>query len=925
MDFPHLGDTEFPILKTENVYAFKNTFNYHRWDKNTIVRLVNVLWDSSLNDAPLFDSNDVRDAWFDSLEDGFALRLETAAWIVPAGFAKVPVPYDVAARYNYLYVEIPVATGDEMIDYEQPYGIRRWYFFIDHIDYGSPNATHVYVTNDFWTTFQNDVTIRYMMLERGHAPVAASSTSEYLDNPLENSGYLLAPDVDFGRGSVVRHSQMIPFGNGTKYVVFASMATRENVLTMGSRTGDGTTGVWTAPTYSDSEARDGHDMVINGYVWGNGYDYSSLRTTIDNNASNADRLPNNVTCWAIPADKCYGFEGDTYYDSFLVKLARECPSFLQTILGMFMVDESMLSFNYDPVTICGETLRYCRGTRESAHSIDLDKSMFAYPDRYERFAKLYTFPYALMELTDNDGQTVSVRIEDTGEITYRRITSLAFPFLDMRVLFEGIGGSGHTSMQWTNLVDEQSRIDIGSDDWGSIKFDWPIPTYGLYMDGESAYNLRNWGNLKNARIDAVSAYHASMRDANCAENNAIALAQTAESNATDTANTHQANENDNADTLVANTANTCNAQTANTALTVATNTANVALGNNTSTFVTALNNGLATANMQTDNTLMVSQTAAQNEASIATTANNATATIASGTVNAMSSSLGQTVTSVGGEATGAGLAMTSISAAAGALSGYLASQSDKANAVILTQVQTTLANSTGWANAAKVSDTNNNNDNVTDAMNDLKTDQNDNTNDCITQQTANNVAAATNNAANTSATIKGNATRTRDTAVGNAARTRGTTVSNAGYSQIGAERTAKELLEAAQRKAKNSFDSARNQMPSRIGETTGKPDADYFRTRGVQVKVRTESESAIAQAGDHFARYGYALNRMWDVDESGFCPMRKFCYWKASDIWVDDRLSSTSDASKAIQRMFLEGVTLWKNPNEIGRVSVYDN
>lgn len=925
MDFPHLGDTEFPILKTEDVYAFKNTFDYHRWDKNTIVRLVSVLWDSTMNDAPLFETNERRDAWFDALEDGFSLKLETLARIVPDGYVKIPVPYDVAARYNYLYVEIPLATGDDFIDYETTNGVRRWYFFIDRIEYGSPNATHVYVTSDFWTTFQNDVHIRYMMLERGHAPVAASSTSEYLKNPLENSVYLLAPDVDFGRGSVVRHSQMIPFGNGKKYVVFASMATRENVLAMGRRTGDGTTGIWTPPTYSDSEARDGHDIVINGYVWGNGYDYSSLRTTIDNNASNLNRLPNNVTCWAIPADRCYGFSGDTYYDSFLVKLARECPAFLQTILGMFMVDESMLTFNYAPVTVCGETLRYCRGTQESAHRIALDRSMFGYPERYERFAKLYTFPYALMELTDNDGQTVSIRIEDTGEITYQRITSLAFPFLDMRVLFEGIGGSGHTSMQWTNLVDEQSRIDIGSDDWGSIKFDWPIPTYGLYMDGESAYNLRQWGNLKNARIDAVSAYHASMRDANCAENNAIALAQTAESNATDTANTHQANENANADTLVANTANTCNAQTANTALTVATNTANVARGNQTSVWLTAQSNDVNTRRTNADNALMAASTSINNEVSIATTANSATATIASGTVNAMSSSLGQTVTSVGGEATGAGLAMTSISAAAGAISGYVSSQADKENALILTQANSAITSNTVSTNSQKASITNGNNTLATDEMNDCKEDQNDNTNDCITQQTSNNVAAATNNAANTSTTMKGNAARTRNTAVGNAGRTRGTSVSNAGYSQIAAERTAKELLEAAQRKAKNSFDSARNQMPSRICETSGNPDADYFRTRGVQVKVRTESESAIAQAADHFARYGYALNRMWNVSDSGFCPMRKFCYWKATDIWVDDRLSSTGDASKAIQRMFLEGVTLWKNPDEIGRVSVYDN
>ena len=150
-------------------------------------------------------------------------------------------------------------------------------------------------------------------------------------------------------------------------------------------------------------------------------------------------------------------------------------------------------------------------------------------------------------------------------------------------------------------------------------------------------------------------------------------------------------------------------------------------------------------------------------------------------------------------------------------------------------------------------------------------------------------------------------------------------MSNAGYTQIAAERSAKEVLEAAQRKARNLYEQARNAAPMRVGEVSGAPMADYFMTRGVQVKVRTESDSAIAQAGDHFARYGYAFERMWDVAESGLCPMPKFCYWKASDVWVDDRLTSTSDASRAIRRMFLDGVTLWRNPDEIGRVSVYDN
>ena len=91
------------------------------------------------------------------------------------------------------------------------------------------------------------------------------------------------------------------------------------------------------------------------------------------------------------------------------------------------------------------------------------------------------------------------------------------------------------------------------------------------------------------------------------------------------------------------------------------------------------------------------------------------------------------------------------------------------------------------------------------------------------------------------------------------------------------------------------------------------------------MKVRTQNDGAIRQAGDMFARYGYALNQIWDVRKTGLTLMKHFTYWKASDIWVDDRQSSTNAVNKSIEAMFMNGVTIWSNPDEIGRVSIYAN
>jgi len=67
------------------------------------------------------------------------------------------------------------------------------------------------------------------------------------------------------------------------------------------------------------------------------------------------------------------------------------------------------------------------------------------------------------------------------------------------------------------------------------------------------------------------------------------------------------------------------------------------------------------------------------------------------------------------------------------------------------------------------------------------------------------------------------------------------------------------------------------------------------------------------------------LNQIWDVKSSGLKLMNHFTYWKASDIWVDDRASANNNVENFITNIFLQGVTIWNNPDEIGRVNIYDN
>ena len=133
MKFGRLHDTRFPNIDNVDVYAYKNEFDYSRWVAGTKIKLCNVLWNADYSDVARFETNIERDRWFDELDDYYTIELDSDRAYVPEQAIKIPVPYDVAARFNYMVVTIPVLPGSNPpINYEnQETGIRRWYFFVN--------------------------------------------------------------------------------------------------------------------------------------------------------------------------------------------------------------------------------------------------------------------------------------------------------------------------------------------------------------------------------------------------------------------------------------------------------------------------------------------------------------------------------------------------------------------------------------------------------------------------------------------------------------------------------------------------------------------------------------------------------------------------------------------------------------------------
>lgn len=100
---------------------------------------------------------------------------------------------------------------------------------------------------------------------------------------------------------------------------------------------------------------------------------------------------------------------------------------------------------------------------------------------------------------------------------------------------------------------------------------------------------------------------------------------------------------------------------------------------------------------------------------------------------------------------------------------------------------------------------------------------------------------------------------------------------------------------------------------------------------GVLVTFKTLAPAAMSTVSQFFARYGYKhnefrfLNRLQE-DRNGFYKMaimKHFTYWKTQGMRI---FGDMNDSERmALQGIFNRGVTLWTNPDEIGKISVYSN
>ena len=866
MKFPHLDNaTAFPGADVHVYDQYVNTYDYNMWTPETKIKLCHVKWRDDGHDAVKFRDDTERDAWFDALY-GETVHLDTSMYIARADTdgIKIPVPYMTAQRYNYIVVDF--TTDILQSPLQQSDCQTRYHYYITDVTAEAPNTTTVVLQRDVWTDYINTTTINGLMLERGHAPLIETTPEKLLENPRENSADLLAPDINYGgaANNRITNIKSTSLTGGDKYICFAcafgTIRLEEMARTRGADIAA------TEPVYG------ANDATVSSWTWGTaGIDVSGCRTLGTSYASQRGRTPNNWTVFALRASDIT--------DKYINDLFAYYPHITSGIGACFVVSTNMCARGTSaPVMVNGVAWMTIIDTERTLSDITLTPEDFDMPPEVADVAKLYVSPYSVLEITDTWGKTTTINIEDCGRLSVRTLVSVAYPLVRQAAYLDGYGADGSTTIAVSNLTGETVSGHLPNADALTTLISYDIPTYALQRRNIDAYRGANYNRtIGQNRENAITAYENTAQAANTARDNANTSAATARGN----------------------TARTNAAQTANTARGVlrdqrisdeTVDARNDILDSATK----RLNADTATANskIRTDRDWDVTL---MNETYVTNTQTNAISSVTS-----MIGSVGGAALSVASGGAAVGLA-TAISSAAlqGYNTGIAITNSEKLNKA---------ANDAAYAKANKATSAN------TDQTAHAKTQATEttirtNTQTVKTMQLA--TAAATDMTANTVNASNGNASASYGTATGNAARTRNQAVTNAKRSML-----------TTRDNATNTYRDMYNQPPAPVGAYSGDPWSDEMAQRAYTIKVRTQTKSALMQAGMYMLRYGIASNKLYS--DPNLTPCRHFTYWRASDVWlICDK--ATNEALDGIRTMLTTGVTIWMNPDEIGGDYVADN
>lgn len=165
---------------------FDDNFNYSAWTAGTVATLCTVPWNSDYKDVVKFDNRGLLNSYLDN-RTGHKITFEYLTQLKFGEPVDLDIPMNVALEFNYIRVtnSLQPIPGDK---------VKSYYYFIQSVQYISPDTTRLYLQLDAWQTFIYEMKFGMAFFERGHIGIANG-------NAFTNFGrdYLCVPEgLDVG-------------------------------------------------------------------------------------------------------------------------------------------------------------------------------------------------------------------------------------------------------------------------------------------------------------------------------------------------------------------------------------------------------------------------------------------------------------------------------------------------------------------------------------------------------------------------------------------------------------------------------------------------------------------------------------------------------------------------------------------------------
>ena len=349
----------------QSVTSAGHGFSYASWPAGTTVKLANVRWGADYKDIVEFDSKADFISYINRLSSTTSITIPNMTYAKPFQPLKIPVPFNVASKYNYLLVHNPPFHGNSS-------DVGEYYaYFITSMDMVNPGTTQLTVQLDVWQTYGHDVEFGQAYLERGHLPMHPGYVRDWRD--------LINLTVPEG------------LDTGSDYAVM-----RQNIVRMKATD---TPGAHSLSVIVVSTV----DLIRSGGTTEN-------PRLVSASGSQIGSIPNGADV--------YFFETGNDFNGVLDALADQ-PWITQGIISAMLVPALSMD-DVTGISLSRGGINFKRMTGYNAQRVyEVYESWYeeieqAIPIKYRDLKKFFTYPYAFFELTMYNGAPLVIKPERIG-------------------------------------------------------------------------------------------------------------------------------------------------------------------------------------------------------------------------------------------------------------------------------------------------------------------------------------------------------------------------------------------------------------------------------------------------------------------------------------------------------------------------------